>query len=176
MWPICCGQIRLIAFNPEGAQIRKIVEHVSVDSELPRRTPAPAPPLGVADVISKRSASLCARCRSQFLDTFPLLTCGTPSGLKSGQQGQIARDNQNPNRQSRVKQLRALESDALCLAIHALPQPRRTATNIAMCPPRIATAPLTFRFYYENEGIANSHCPEHWKLQCQTSPQSHPPP
>jgi len=137
MCPICCGQIRLIAFNPEGAQIRKIVEHVSVDSELPRRTPAHAPPLGIADVITKRSASLGARCHGQFLDTFPLLNCGTPRGYKSGQQGQIERDNQNANRQSRVKQLCASKPDAPCLAIHALQQPAAQPPTLPLQPPTL---------------------------------------
>jgi hypothetical protein len=33
--PICGGQMRLIAFITEGTQIRRILEHVGVDSEPP---------------------------------------------------------------------------------------------------------------------------------------------
>ena len=37
--PMCGGQIRLNAFITEGAQIRKILEHIGVDSEPPRISP-----------------------------------------------------------------------------------------------------------------------------------------
>ena len=43
--PMCGGQMRLIAFITEGAQIRKILEHIGVDSEPPRNAPARGPPL-----------------------------------------------------------------------------------------------------------------------------------
>jgi len=43
--PICGGQMRLIANIPEGAQIRKILNHIGVDCEPPRITPARGPPL-----------------------------------------------------------------------------------------------------------------------------------
>lgn len=37
--------MRLIAFITEGAQIRKILEHIGVDSVPPRIAPARGPPL-----------------------------------------------------------------------------------------------------------------------------------
>ena len=37
--------MRLTAFITEGAQIRKILEHIGVDSQAPRRSPARGPPL-----------------------------------------------------------------------------------------------------------------------------------
>ena len=43
--PLCGGQMRLIAFTTEGAQIRKILDHIGVDSELPHIAPARGPPL-----------------------------------------------------------------------------------------------------------------------------------
>lgn len=43
--PMCGGQMRLIAFITEGAQIRKILEHIGVDSQPPRVAPARGPPL-----------------------------------------------------------------------------------------------------------------------------------
>lgn len=43
--PICGGQMHLIAFITEGAQIRKILDHIGVDSEPPRISPARGPPL-----------------------------------------------------------------------------------------------------------------------------------
>ena len=43
--PMCGGQMRLIAFITEGAQIRRVLEHIGVDSEPPRITPARGPPL-----------------------------------------------------------------------------------------------------------------------------------
>lgn len=43
--PKCGGQMRLIAFIIEGTQIRKILNHIGVDSEPPRIAPARAPPL-----------------------------------------------------------------------------------------------------------------------------------
>ena len=42
---MCGGQMRLIAFITEGAQIRKILEHIGVDPEPPRIAPAHGPPL-----------------------------------------------------------------------------------------------------------------------------------
>jgi len=43
--PLCGGQMRLIAFITEGTQIRRILDHIGVDSELPHITPARGPPL-----------------------------------------------------------------------------------------------------------------------------------
>ena len=43
--PKCGGQMRLIAFIAEGVQIRRILDHIGVDSEPPRISPARAPPL-----------------------------------------------------------------------------------------------------------------------------------
>jgi hypothetical protein len=43
--PMCGGQMRLIAFITEGAQIRRILEHIGVDSEPPHISPARGPPL-----------------------------------------------------------------------------------------------------------------------------------
>ena len=43
--PMCGGQMRLIAFITEGAQIRKILDHIGVDSQPPHIAPARGPPL-----------------------------------------------------------------------------------------------------------------------------------
>jgi hypothetical protein len=43
--PMCSGQMRLIAFISEGSQIRKILNHIGVDSEPPHIAPARGPPL-----------------------------------------------------------------------------------------------------------------------------------
>ena len=43
--PLCGGQMRLIAFITEGRQIRKILDHIGVDSEPPQISPARGPPL-----------------------------------------------------------------------------------------------------------------------------------
>ena len=45
--PLCGGQMRLIAFINEGTQIRRILEHIGVDSQPPHITitPARGPPL-----------------------------------------------------------------------------------------------------------------------------------
>jgi hypothetical protein len=43
--PRCGGQMRLIAFITEGTQIRKILDHIGVDSEPPHISPARGPPL-----------------------------------------------------------------------------------------------------------------------------------
>jgi hypothetical protein len=45
--PICGGQMRLIAFITEGTQIRKILDHIGVDSEPPHVSPARGSPLWV---------------------------------------------------------------------------------------------------------------------------------
>ena len=45
MCPMCGGQMRLIAFITEGAQIKRILEHIRVDSEPPHISPARGPPL-----------------------------------------------------------------------------------------------------------------------------------
>jgi hypothetical protein len=43
--PLCGGQMRLIAFIAAGTQIRKILDHIGVDSEPPHISPARGPPL-----------------------------------------------------------------------------------------------------------------------------------
>ena len=43
--PICGGQMRIIAFITHSADIRQILEHIGVETELPRITPAREPPL-----------------------------------------------------------------------------------------------------------------------------------
>ncbi len=43
--PKCGGQMRLIAFITEATQIRKILDHIGVDPEPPRISPARGPPL-----------------------------------------------------------------------------------------------------------------------------------
>ena len=43
--PICAGQLRLIAFITEGTQIRKILDHIGVDSKPPHIAPARGSPL-----------------------------------------------------------------------------------------------------------------------------------
>ena len=43
--PMCGGQMRLIAFITNGAEVRKILEHIGVDCEPPHITPARGPPL-----------------------------------------------------------------------------------------------------------------------------------
>ena len=43
--PLCGGQIRLIAFITEDTQIRKILDHIGVESEPPHIAPARGPPL-----------------------------------------------------------------------------------------------------------------------------------
>ena len=43
--PKCGGQMRLIAFVTEGTQIRKILDHIGVESEPPHISPARGPPL-----------------------------------------------------------------------------------------------------------------------------------
>ena len=43
--PICGGQMRIIAFITHRADIRQILDHIGVDSELPHITPASALPL-----------------------------------------------------------------------------------------------------------------------------------
>ena len=43
--PICGGQMRIIAFITHSAEIRQILDHIGVDSEPPRQSPARGPPL-----------------------------------------------------------------------------------------------------------------------------------
>ena len=43
--PICGGQMRIIAFITHSADIRHILEHIGVETEPPRITPARGPPL-----------------------------------------------------------------------------------------------------------------------------------
>ena len=40
MCPMCGGQMRLIAFISEGAQTRRILEHIGLDLEPPHISPA----------------------------------------------------------------------------------------------------------------------------------------
>ncbi len=44
--PVCGGQMRLIAFITEGTQIRRILDHIGVDSEPLHVSPARGSPLG----------------------------------------------------------------------------------------------------------------------------------
>ena len=43
--PICCGQMRLIAFITYRADIMQILDHIGADSEPPRISPARGPAL-----------------------------------------------------------------------------------------------------------------------------------
>jgi hypothetical protein len=43
--PICGGQMRIIAFITYSADIRQILDHIGVETEPPRITPARGPPL-----------------------------------------------------------------------------------------------------------------------------------
>lgn len=43
--PMCGGQMRLIAFITEGTQVRKILDHIGVESEPPHIASARGPPL-----------------------------------------------------------------------------------------------------------------------------------
>jgi hypothetical protein len=43
--PICGAQMRIIAFITHSADIRQILDHIGVEPELPRITPARGPPL-----------------------------------------------------------------------------------------------------------------------------------
>ena len=43
--PMCGGQMRRIAFITEGVQIKKILEHIGVDSQAAGISPARGPPL-----------------------------------------------------------------------------------------------------------------------------------
>lgn len=43
--PICGGQMRIIAFITHSADIRHLLEHIGVEAEPPRITPARGPPL-----------------------------------------------------------------------------------------------------------------------------------
>ena len=43
--PMCGGQMRLITFITDGVQIKKILEHIGVESEPPHISPAREPPL-----------------------------------------------------------------------------------------------------------------------------------
>jgi len=44
LWPVCGGQMRLIAFMTEGTQIRKILDRIGVVCEPPHIAPARGPP------------------------------------------------------------------------------------------------------------------------------------
>jgi hypothetical protein len=43
--PICCEQMRIIAFITHSADIQQILDHIGVDCEPPRIAPARGPPL-----------------------------------------------------------------------------------------------------------------------------------
>ena len=43
--PLCGGSMRILAFITEGVQIRRILEHIGVDTQAPRIAPARGPPL-----------------------------------------------------------------------------------------------------------------------------------
>lgn len=43
--PLCAGQMRIIAFIVDGAEVLKILEHIGVGAQAPRITPARRPPL-----------------------------------------------------------------------------------------------------------------------------------
>lgn len=43
--PLCGGQMRIIAFITDRAEVRKILNHIGAESEPPRITPARGPPL-----------------------------------------------------------------------------------------------------------------------------------
>ena len=43
--PLCAGQMRIIAFIIDGAQVKKILEHIGMDAQAPRITPVRGPPL-----------------------------------------------------------------------------------------------------------------------------------
>jgi hypothetical protein len=43
--PLCGGEMRIIAFITDGAEVRKILNHIGAESEPPRITPARGPPL-----------------------------------------------------------------------------------------------------------------------------------
>ncbi len=47
--PFCGGQMRIIAFITYSAEIRQILDHIGVDSEPPRLSPARGPPMWDAD-------------------------------------------------------------------------------------------------------------------------------
>ena len=51
MCPLCAGQVRIIAFIVDGAEVRKILEHTGVDARAPRIAPARGPPLWLAPVV-----------------------------------------------------------------------------------------------------------------------------
>ena len=43
--PLCAGQMRIIAFIIDGAEVRKILEHIGEQARPPRITPARGPAL-----------------------------------------------------------------------------------------------------------------------------------
>ena len=43
--PLCAGQMRIIAFITQSADIRQILDHIGVESEPPKISPARGPPL-----------------------------------------------------------------------------------------------------------------------------------
>ena len=44
-WPLCSGQMCLIAFVTDGTEVRKISQHIGVHAQAPRTTSALGPPL-----------------------------------------------------------------------------------------------------------------------------------
>ncbi len=45
MCPTCAGQMRIIAFITDGAEVRRFLAHIGANSQAPRITPAHRPPL-----------------------------------------------------------------------------------------------------------------------------------
>ena len=43
--PLCAGQMRIIAFIVDGAEVRQILGHIGVDAQAHQITPARGPPL-----------------------------------------------------------------------------------------------------------------------------------
>jgi hypothetical protein len=60
--------VHLIAFITEGTQIRKILDHIGVDSQPPRRSPACGPPLWVNPAPGMRVAPEITLLSSTFED------------------------------------------------------------------------------------------------------------
>jgi hypothetical protein len=56
--PMCGGQMRIIAFITFSADIHKILEHIGVEPEAPRITPARGPPLWDGEGAQRRARVL----------------------------------------------------------------------------------------------------------------------
>ncbi len=61
--PHCGGQMHIIAFITFSAGIHKILEHIGVDSDVPRITPAHGPPLGMS-VVRRSRERVWTLCRT----------------------------------------------------------------------------------------------------------------